>query len=477
MKILTGMRSVSRGRLVSMMMRPKIAIICALVGVLLGCGDDFTNAQFRGTGDALPQVTRKVVQGEIGDRFLQVAELQEEEFQQKIDESTLDLLVVVDNSGSMSQEQANLSTKLNPLLKHIADSNWQIAVTTTDENDDCLRPDGLIKKGEVDTSLRFEEAIRAGTSGDASEFGLLQAVRALSMQPPYTRIAPCSNPTPWVRPDSAVAILVVSDEDNCSQAGLLSDCPGEEHRNPSFLTDYLSSIRQVGVNARVYGLIWQPGQLCAGAGNIGYTYDTVIQATGGTSGSICENDYTQTLEAISKDISVILESRFKLKTDADPTSLEVYVDGQIAEIEYKVFGDVVSFRNPPPPGSSVVIKYRPISIEGKNRFKLSKDYEGEIVVKLDGEFLEASEYTVDKKTNELVLRTAPPRNAELYIYYGEEQVVRNTFLIEPNIKVATLKIFINDVETTEFDFDNGTGIATFNEVPPEKAVIVATFAK
>ncbi|MDA9951772.1 hypothetical protein N9D31_04250, partial [Oligoflexaceae bacterium] len=289
---------------------------------------------------------------------------------------------------------------------------------------------------------------------------------------------PCRGITEqWVRPDSALAVLFVSDEDNCSKSGVGTDCFGEEYRNPSYLTDYLASIRKIGVNARVYGLIYQPGTMCADADNQGIAYDAAIKVTNGASGSICDADYTETLETISKDISVILESKFKLRNDADPTSLEVFVDGEAAAIEYKVFGNVVSFTNPPPPGSTVTIKYRPKSVEGKNRFPLSRIFEGRIMVEIDGEMLDATQFTVDKDTNEVVFRSAPPKNAEIRIYYGEEAVIRDSFSLEPGINTATLRIYIDDVEVTEFEFDNSDGLITFDVIPPENSKILATYAR
>src|SRR5690606_4392624 len=84
-----------------------------------------------------PETVATYTQGHTGDA-------QDENFEQG-EWGPLDLLVVVDNSGTMIEEQTNLSTKLAPLLSHIDKSDWQIAVTTTDPSDGCQ--DALIKKG------------------------------------------------------------------------------------------------------------------------------------------------------------------------------------------------------------------------------------------------------------------------------------------------------------------------------------------
>ncbi|MCX6124784.1 MAG: hypothetical protein NTV34_08550, partial [Proteobacteria bacterium] len=72
----------------------------------------------------------------------------------------LDLLVVVDNSGSMAEEQNNLSQKLKPLMSAVKDSDWQIAVTTTDPDDRCVT--SLIKKNDLFAETRFKSAVNAG---------------------------------------------------------------------------------------------------------------------------------------------------------------------------------------------------------------------------------------------------------------------------------------------------------------------------
>jgi hypothetical protein len=51
----------------------------------------------------------------------------------------LDVLVVVDDSGSMKEEQVGLSTRLGALMGSVAKSNWQIGVITTDPARPSLR--------------------------------------------------------------------------------------------------------------------------------------------------------------------------------------------------------------------------------------------------------------------------------------------------------------------------------------------------
>jgi hypothetical protein len=54
-----------------------------------------------------------------------------EQFTQAGKKGLVDILVVIDDSGSMDKEQVNLSTKLNELLVSIKDADWQVSVITT----------------------------------------------------------------------------------------------------------------------------------------------------------------------------------------------------------------------------------------------------------------------------------------------------------------------------------------------------------
>lgn len=204
----------------------------------------------------------------------------------------LDVLIVIDNSSSMAEEQRNLSDKMMPLLSYVSESDWRIGVVTTDESDGCLRD--VIYKNQANVEAAFSAAILAGVSGSGIEAGVPQAVRALKPD--------CLGGAGWLRPDSTLAILIVSDEDNCSDG---KKCRVTAHNSGDFLLDHLSDIRVVGVNARVFGLIWHASQdqsQCPSAFRAGQIYSNLIDQTGGSWGSICDSDYSETLRAMSLDL-------------------------------------------------------------------------------------------------------------------------------------------------------------------------------
>ena len=273
----------------------------------------------------------------------------------------LDLLVVIDNSNSMAEEQQNLATKLSPLLSYVQDTDWQIGIVTTDPNQTCLRK--LVKKGDANAASAFAAGVTAGINGSNNERAILQAVRSLS--------GVCLT-QPWIRSESAVAVLIVSDEDNCSD-GL--DCQGKDYQKSSYLFDYLASIREPGKNARVYGLIWHPSQThdqCPTAANVANIYAEVIANTNGTWGSICDTDYTPTLSAMSQNIMTVLNSRFTLHYAPDPGTVRVFIDTTEITSGFSVTGKVVELNPPPADGTKVTVSYKygaqPINTSFKLRY-------------------------------------------------------------------------------------------------------------
>lgn len=115
-----------------------------------------------------------------------------EEASQASAKGALDILIVVDDSGSMAEEQKNLSNKLEPLLSEISGSDWKIGVITTSRGQSRLR--AVISRGDRNADEVFRLAVTPGTRGDGTERGIYQAVQGLKS-------------TGFLRPGSSVAVL------------------------------------------------------------------------------------------------------------------------------------------------------------------------------------------------------------------------------------------------------------------------------
>lgn len=153
-----------------------------------------------------------------------------------LDEVPIDILFVVDTSGSMNRERTNLATKIDGFINQINDMNWQIAATTanisdnrehtkgkltdfnydvnndTDPDNDLAVTQILDSNMDVDDSQDLFGARIDGTGGfqnggDSKEAGIHAAYMAIDSykknEDPHTR---------FFREGAHLAIVVLSDE-------------------------------------------------------------------------------------------------------------------------------------------------------------------------------------------------------------------------------------------------------------------------
>lgn len=373
----------------------------------------------------------------------------------------LDLLIVIDNSQSMKEEQANLGSKLQSLLTYIDDSDWRIGVNTTDPAGGCLR--ALIKKGDDNIDEIFSKAINAGTNGSGYEKGILMAKAG---------IAPgCITPN-WVRDNSTIAVLIVSDEDNCSFNG--QDCRGKAYARESYLIDYLKTVRKVGVDARVYGIIWHPDtprSECPTAYNQAHVYSRAISQTGGKWGSICDTDYSQTLQAISADVAKILKKQYTLDNIPSGAGVKVFINDQEVKTGFNQEDKNVTFDNLDSSIETIRFEYYYNDSPILKTFKLKqKAYEGWFEVYVNDKLMDPSTYTYSKELNAIEFNVAPEDNAKIVVNYKEDKILNNQFKIAPkemNLDSLTVSVDGTQVEPDSYAFDAASSTLTF-VLPPEE---------
>ena len=223
----------------------------AVAGVVLNCSNESSFNKMGGSDGTV--VEDRLVTGALVNEYTKTEVFVVE----KID-SPLDILLIVDDSGSMSTNgySQNLRDNLNPLLGHIADSDWQIVIKTTSKQG-CFR--AQINKGDPDYKTKFENAIGEIISrGDGREEEAIQVATIALNEEGGFALSGDSNPTvcqeaklKWLRDNSVVAILIVSDEDvdvTCDTSG-----DGTNGCIDTFY-DRLVAIREPHVTAKVYGI-------------------------------------------------------------------------------------------------------------------------------------------------------------------------------------------------------------------------------
>ena len=170
---------------------------------------------------------------------------------QQLSVRKVDILWVVDSSGSMAPKQARLAASFNGFINQLVTANppidFHIAVVTTDTDDPAtrgaLRPwtlgplsgdhiacvpqmaggtlcntNATVGGATSSAALAFNQMSLVGTTGSAQERGLLASYLAL------TNPANISSPTSakFIRSDAALYVIVVSDEDDSSCNPLVS---------------------------------------------------------------------------------------------------------------------------------------------------------------------------------------------------------------------------------------------------------------
>ena len=405
-----------------------------------------------------PTVTKLFKQGNPGSS-------RSESFNQS-DLGIVDIQIVVDNSASMAEEQANLATKLAPLLRYLSGRDWRININSTDPAWGCSNT--LIKKGDANIESTFQVGVtNLGTRGSGIERGILQAVNGLS----------CSSNN-WTRSNSTVAVLILSDEENCSASAPLDSCTGQAYRSEQYLLSHLSNTmgRKLGETARVYGIFHVPGTVCTTALSEGGVYQAAVNATNGKSGSICDADYTSTLNSISQDIAMVLNQDFNLADTPDPGTLVIRVDGVPLATGFKLTGKSVKLNVPPALGSVIQADYT----TGKTTpivttFALGETpVDGSVKVWVNGTQAAAGSFGINTMTNELVFAAAPDISADIKVEFKKNLTMLTKFSVNPAIISGTLAVKVNGTATTDFTMTSSSEFE-FKTAPVEGATVDASY--
>ena len=291
-----------------------------------------------------------------------------ETFSPKVsNQQSLDILLVIDNSSGMYPVHLGLSERLTELLSTVSESDWQIAIATSDPRD-CVET--IINKQTAEYQQVFSKALSSLKDNIGTTHGqpIRMAVAGLK--------ANCLK-KPWLRDNSTVAVLIVTDEDNYAlQCGDV-DQTGRTIKTPldpkqchvEALYSYLQEIRVPRVTARVYGLLndkkktsfmaWKDQQ-----GNSIFDHvDQVYLPTG--AGNIKNKaDYSETLRKISQNINSAMQKTYVLKNKGNAQVEAVTVSHQLgkrklAVSEYQVDGNVLTITSELPMATtSIEVSYK-----------------------------------------------------------------------------------------------------------------------
>ena len=221
-------------------------------------------------------------------------------------------------------------------------------------------------------------------------------------------------------------------------------CANPAENRAEYLIDHLASIRQVGVNAKVFGLVWHASQSqrqCQTGYRRALVYSDLIDSTGGTWGSICDSDYSSTLQSISLDLSLILKTQFALEYAPVRETLEVFVDDQLIRDGFKVQGNVLEFDEAPAVGARIIVNYNYATQSPVAEFALREPADSDsLQVYLDGRLSEDFQYNSAER--KLVFAQAP-QVREIKVTYRPDTKLETRFKLEPDLQSSDIVVMVN----------------------------------
>ncbi|HPI39298.1 MAG TPA: hypothetical protein PLJ21_00740 [Pseudobdellovibrionaceae bacterium] len=240
-----------------------------------------------------------------------------------------DILIVEDDSGSMTFEQQSMANRFGSFIEELKDLDWQLGITTTDvisstnqqgkdgrlldfRDSDGIKNYGKIINSKMDFTLAndlFKNTIQRKYNevGSPYEQGIFATYRFLERF--FDLNSENDSNRALLRDSATFAVIFITDADETPKNASLKN-------NGESLKEYIQ--KQLGLSKRFsfHSIIVKPDdKLCldnratyssdglkARNENEGYgqAYADLSKGTGGLIGSVCELDYGTQLKAIGK---------------------------------------------------------------------------------------------------------------------------------------------------------------------------------
>ena len=275
-----------------------------------------------------------------------------ENFSQSAEETKkLDIMWVIDNSGSMADEQADLGANFDSFITQFINKNvnFKMGITTTDTSSDS-------KKGKMvagsDTKLTsaaaaanpnqfmadFNTLVKVGIGGSGYEKGLAASEGFMEK---YA--------ASFIRPEAYLAVVILSDEEDQSPKAVKA------------YTDYLKSFKANAGLVKVYSIV-NTTNANTGGNTIGHIrYKQASEETNGVVANIMD-DYADVLLDMGESLVNLLDSFALAGTPVNGT-LQVFVNGvETSAYSYDSTSKSIKFNagNLPPVGAQVTVKYKKV---------------------------------------------------------------------------------------------------------------------
>lgn len=315
----------------------------------------------------------------------------------KAKDTKLDIVLIIDDSNSMLPDNLKLADKLQGFVSNLhstSNLDWQMCVTTTREvqigsgyywgashfwQANAQSPNNslgiVLRKGTTNLSNIFKETIKyigAGYLNSNDERAIKAAYSHV-----YNGDLSYGGNSGCYRADSAVAYLIISDEDERSVGGDITQKYYSDEYKPLEHEDYpqnfVNYFKQIFPDKRmtVNSIIVKPGdtacmaaqdakdangQIIAKA-HYGFRYAELSNLTAGGIGSICDNDFNTSLNLFIERINDSLSS-ITLECAPYNGNITVNITPTAGAITSRVDGSSLIFSSPVPANRNVEVRYK-----------------------------------------------------------------------------------------------------------------------
>ncbi len=234
---------------------------------------------------------------------------------------SVDVLWVVDNSCSMSEEQAALSANFPVFMDFFLGSglDYHIGVTSTDTsalNGTLRNLNGTMWLDEAtpNPTQVFGQMVVMGTGGSITERGRDPVYQAIEVK---SRPGEVNNG--FYRPEAMLHVVAISDEEDQSVMSV-----GE-------FTDWMLQLKVDPEHVTFSSIVTPPPESysgnCIGGVTVGYEYIQVTNAVGGILWPICDPDWGVVLEQLGIQAAGLKREYFLSQLPV-PDTIEVWVEDQ-----------------------------------------------------------------------------------------------------------------------------------------------------
>ncbi len=288
----------------------------------------------------------------------------------------IDILWVVDDSFSMEAEQELLADGIGVFAAEMDASGTDFHLGVTSTSFDTLQgaliaPDGelpYLTNADPNYQEQFKERARIGTDGSDKEKGIASGNFAL--QP--SMVGPGGPNEGFLRPEAQLLLVYVSDEEDCTDGGLLNGEPQDacytrmdELPPVANYAAQLWNLKQDKSLVNVGAIIVTDKDNCVDS-NVWASerYAEMVRLNGGFVGDLCQANWDNMLGTLGLT-AVGIRSTFKLTKGAVIGTIQVFVDDvEVDESDIngwtydpatwyiEFHGDAV-----PPRGSEVSVSY------------------------------------------------------------------------------------------------------------------------